>query len=276
MAVAPILTAYGSGYLSAKNTGIGNVLFQLASTYGIARKVNKEVSYHHVIQFGDKLRSLYGLNHSDTIFRNFNKVINSDKWVDYHEPQPLCHSYISEMVEFCANNQFVRTHGYMECYEYFNDVSSEFVDLIRPDAGSLSILRESYPFLFDGSVNTVAIHVRLNEYRKIYDVSYYARAVEYIKSRVENPKFLIFTDDPTADFRGFGLSDCTIMTTKYDYMDLWAMSMCKNVICSYSTFCIWACMLNTNPDAIIVGNKEEPFWKLCGISTIRPPRSLLL
>jgi hypothetical protein len=276
MAVAPIFTAYNSGYLSAKNTGIGNVLFQLASTYGISRKVNKEVSYHHLIQFCDKLRTLYGLNHGDTIFRNFCKVIRSDKWVDYYEPPVLCHTYLPEMVAFCANNAFVQTHGYMECYEYFNDISNEFIDLIRPDTASIEHLSESYPFLFDSSVNTVAIHIRLNEYRKMYNVDYYVRAIAHMKSRIENPKFLIFTDDPTSDFSSFGLTDYTIMTTKYDYMDLWAMSMCKNFICSFSTFCIWACMLNENPDAIILGNKEEPHWKFCGISTIRPPRSTLL
>jgi hypothetical protein len=276
MAVAPILTAYNSGHLSAKNTGLGNVLFQLASTYGIARKVNKEVSYHHLIDFGNKLISLYGLNHADTIFRNFNKIIRTDKWIDYREPQPLCHSYIPELIKICTENQFVRTHGYMECYDYFNDVSNEFIDLIRPDDESTRHLRDTYPFLFDESINTVAIHIRLNEYRKIYDIDYYIRAISYMKSHISNPKFLIFTDDPTTDFTPFGLSEYTIMTTKYDYMDMWAMSLCKNVICSYSTFCIWACLLNKTPDAIILGNKAEPFWKLCGISTIRPPRSILL
>ena len=38
--ITPYITAHTSGFLSTKNTGLGNVLFQIASCYGIAKDHN--------------------------------------------------------------------------------------------------------------------------------------------------------------------------------------------------------------------------------------------
>lgn len=274
MAVAPRFTAHNSEYLSSRNTGLGNVLFQLASTYGIARKIGKQISYHNLINFGNKLYNIYGLNHKDTIFRNFKYIVTGVNWSGICEKHNREYDPTLEIV--CKNNEYTEINGYLECYEYFNDVLSEFVELLRPDMASLTYIRTNYPFLFDPSINTVAIHIRLCEHKSIYNVTFYKKAINYIKERIESPVFLIFTDDPVYDFTDLGISDYKIMTTPYDYMDLWTMSFCKHFICSYSTFCIWACILNTNEDSIILGCVEEAYSQLYNIKTIRPPRSILI
>ena len=157
----------------------------------------------------------------------------------------------------------------------FSHILSEFADLIRPDTTSLEYIKTAYPFLFDSSVNTVAIHIRLREYTSIYNKTFYKRAIAYINERVESPMFLIFTDDSMADFSDLGIS-YKIMTTPYDYMDLWTMSFCKHFICSYSTFCVWACILNTYEHSIVLGCTDEPYRRMYNTTTIRPPRSILI
>ena len=274
MAVAPTFTAYNSPFLSARNTGLGNVLFQLACAYGISRKIGKQISYHNLINYGNKLHALFGFNHKDKIFRNFTHIIDNVQWNTVQQQSNT--DYDPNIELQCRNNTYIQTHGYFECFEYFKDVSSDFIELIRPDSDSLSFIQHTYPFLFDSNINTVAIHIRLHEYTNIYNRDYYIRAIAYIKERIESPMFLIFTDNPTADFSDLGISDYKIMTTQYDYMDLWTLSFCKHFICSYSTFCVWATMLNTYADSIILGCNDDPYKRMHNTTVARSPRSILI
>ena len=64
------ISAYESQFLSKNNTGLGNVLFQIASVYGISKQLGINCTFPRVKMFGEKLYNLFGYNHKDTIFRN--------------------------------------------------------------------------------------------------------------------------------------------------------------------------------------------------------------
>ena len=57
--LCPFITGYDSGFLTEKNTGLGNVLFKLASTYAICKKTNRKLSNYHLKKFCIKLKTLY-------------------------------------------------------------------------------------------------------------------------------------------------------------------------------------------------------------------------
>ncbi|MCR5002184.1 MAG: alpha-1,2-fucosyltransferase [Lachnospiraceae bacterium] len=108
------------------------------------------------------------------------------------------------------------------------------------------------------SCNSVSIHVRRGDYLSAtYEnmfVSlgrdYYEKAVGYIKDRVDEPKFFIFSDD--ADFvrNEFTWLDdkCIVTGNEGDesFRDMQLMSLCKHNIIANSTFSQWGALLNEN------------------------------
>ena len=85
---------------------------------------------------------------------------------------------------------------------------------------------------------------------------YYEKAVDYIKEKVENPRFFIFSDDVDFVNKEFDwLSDKCIVTGNEgdeSYRDMQLMSLCKHNITANSTFSQWGALLNKNKDHITV------------------------
>jgi hypothetical protein len=75
------------------------------------------------------------------------------------------------------------------------------VELFSPDTCSLELIRQTFPILFNTEYTTISIHLRGNEYirnshiGKPWDYAFYSRAIMYMKETINNPVFLIFSDD---------------------------------------------------------------------------------
>ncbi|MCM1261848.1 MAG: alpha-1,2-fucosyltransferase [Butyrivibrio sp.] len=128
--------------------------------------------------------------------------------------------------------------------------------------------------------NTVSVHIRLTDYlinplvdpSAILKQSYYDKAIQYIKDKVDNPYFMIFTDDPIMAKNRFQFGDNVYWISKdgyTDYEELILMSKCKHNIIAFSTFSYWGAWLNQNHGKLIVapknlfeGRLHEKEWKM--------------
>lgn len=113
--------------------------------------------------------------------------------------------------------------------------------------------------------NSVAIHLRKGiDYmrsesfgKKLCEVDYYERAIEYIKEHVQNPVFYVFTDNPqwvkdNLPSFNYTLVDWNDVAGKTQFRDMQLMSYCKHNIIANSTYSWWGAWLNSNPDKIII------------------------
>jgi hypothetical protein len=264
MYLTPRITASDSPYLTSKNTGLGNVLFQIASCYGMAKDTGRIAVWNKLHEFGVKLRTNFGFNHADTIFRNC--VATAD--VSFCQiKEDAIFDYNAGLIAYLKESpQPIEIFGHLECIQYFNAYRDEIVQLFSPDKDSLERIRASCPVLFDSSYTPVSIHFRGNEYlrvsyiRRPWDYYYYYRAIQHIKQIIKNPIFLVFSDDmENIDESLF--EECGTyqkMTSQGDdYMDLWCLSLCKHSIVSHSTFSFWGAYLNSNPEKIVLCNRNE-------------------
>lgn len=108
--------------------------------------------------------------------------------------------------------------------------------------------------------NTVSMHIRRGDYKRLnfmLPISYYEDAMEYIRRKVKNPIFLIFSDDIQWVKTNIQFKDETIYISKEekleDYEELLLMSKCKHNIIANSSFSWWGAWLNTNAKKIVVG-----------------------
>lgn len=116
--------------------------------------------------------------------------------------------------------------------------------------------------------NSIAVHVRKGEdYLKrtnlvsVCNMEYYYEAFNYIKSRVENPVFYVFTDNPDWVKEHFAGIDYKLVNHNPsmgwgNHFDMQLMSCAKHNIIANSTYSWWGAFLNTNENKIIIGPKK--------------------
>lgn len=118
--------------------------------------------------------------------------------------------------------------------------------------------------------NSVSIHVRRGDYLKYKEIfsevtlAYYEKAIEYIKEKIVNPKFFIFSDDIDwckEEFPKLGLTESNVVYVTWNsgdksYRDMQLMSLCKHNIVTNSGFSVWAAFLNKNQSKIMIKPQE--------------------
>lgn len=97
--------------------------------------------------------------------------------------------------------------------------------------------------------NTVSIHVRRGDYvgNPYFDVldykTYYSQAIAYIKNHVDNPKFILFSDDTKWALANLvldsGTEICDWNTGEDSWLDMIMMSECHHNVIANSSFSYW-------------------------------------
>jgi hypothetical protein len=111
--------------------------------------------------------------------------------------------------------------------------------------------------------NTVSLHIRLKDYLNhpgwIRNQNYYDRAINYIQDRIENPFFVIFTDDLAMARKMYRFHGNVYWVSDEhckDYEELILMSKCKHNIIAGSTFSYWGAWLNQNTSKIVIRPRD--------------------
>ena len=271
------ISAIGSPFFCKTDTGLGNVLFQIASVYGISKLLGFEPAFPRIKIYKQLLKVNFNYNHGTTILRNVpNQEVNDsfeivsenflNDGIDYNK---IYNEPLINLIKELGNN--ISIQGHLEHNRYFSHVYDDIKEMFSCDEITLQTIKERYSDILNTSTNTVAIHFRdfngtlnskghaHNPFLAINPV-YYMKAIEYIKERVNNPVFLIFTDNKNCvDTSIFGDSIYRFIQNEVDYIDLYCMSMCKHAIISASTFSWWAAFLNRNPEKIVLYNSSYPY-----------------
>ena len=108
------------------------------------------------------------------------------------------------------------------------------------------------------STNSVSVNIRRGDYlryRMDIDIIYQQRAIEYIKEKVKDPHFFIFSNDPDWVKENLKIDSPTtyvnINDTINGHFDFELIKNCKHNIIANSTFSWWAAWLNDNKEKIV-------------------------
>jgi hypothetical protein len=264
-------------FLEVKITdGLGNQLFQYATGRSLALK--KGIRHFLLNTDSFKYNSLgrkFGL-------RNFNtegKVITSAlvekilrKNTKYNKLVSVFPFYktisdsglkLQELSQ--QNGLFLSLRGYWQSEYYFKD--------IRP-----LLLRELVPMDLPPfpdwihAENTVAVHVRRTDYLTekgigALDETYYRNAMSLIRSKIDRPLFVFFSDDLgwcREKFDDGNTLFCEQGEWGKDYHQLYLMSRCAHQVIANSTFSWWGAWLNNNETKMVVRPaipfNDSSFW----------------
>jgi hypothetical protein len=258
--ISPEITALRSPWLIKENTGLGNVLFQLASTYALAKDSGRLLSVPNLKELCDVLSSKFGLDHGNTIYKNFLELFDTTSRATEIITEKHSILYDEALIPQLQNSESecIQINGHLGWTSYFNHYRDDIVSLINPNAYKEEI-QNLYPNLFNPSYTPISIHIRNAKDAVKFSNRFYKVAVDSIERTVENSYYFIFIDDINS--LPFHLSELNIKNyelihTNKDYLDLFAMSFCKYHISSISTFAWWGTYLCQFSDKHIMLSRE--------------------
>lgn len=235
--------------------GLGNQLFQYTFMLYLKEIEKKEVGYNlssipfFHIHSGFEADKVFDLKDFREDKKNyFNLFYRSARKINkilFNRPL-FCNDKV-----FAKNKDAQVYEGFWMDKKYYSMVKQFLIARMRPmenycnDISIKQKIRNS---------NSVFIHVRRGDYvnnSSYYDLSqtaYYRNAIEYVRNKLENPEYFVFSDD---------IEWCKQYFTDYPDLnfvhykgqstlgDLGLMLMCKNAIIANSSFSWWGAALDT-------------------------------
>jgi hypothetical protein len=226
--------------------GLGNSLFQIATTIAIAKDNNTEFFFPEDCAFVKKHYSKYFKNKIPTIDTKIYNEMEFSRWgiggpTRYVKPPPLSNSIID---------------GFFQTERYFNHVREDVLNLIDIKDEYKNYLKEKYSDLLNKK--SCSLHVRRGDYftareLKVIDINYYKSA---IKNFDNDTLFVIFSDDVEWCKNNFDfIENKTFIQENNDILELYLMSYFKNNIIANSTYSWWGAWLG-NDNKVIMPNPK--------------------
>lgn len=224
------------------NGRLGNQMFQVASTIGLAHKHGLEAVF-------PPWYCNYTKKHISQFFANPVKQVSTVQMRPIHNYQEVGFTYHDVTVR-----PNMRIKGYFQSEKYFENIADLVRHHFKPAQHVINKIVGKYGNQLDG--NTCAVHIRRGDYinnsvHDTCDMNYYMRGIKYVNDKVGVDRFFIFSDDINwcrQNLQG----NYVFVDGNIDIEDLFIMSMCKHFVISNSSFSWWASWLCAYNDKLIV------------------------
>lgn len=252
MSLSCYFTAIQSPYLSGTCTGLGNVLFQISSVYGLAKRTGKTPNFWPISILNKNLKTLTDLDYSKTIYRNVPCQTSEAPMGLVTIPHNYRDDFNQDIIDYIngTNVSDLCLQGHFESHIFFKDYEEEIRNMFQPDPESMEYIKIKYPFLFS-DCPCVSIHIRNFHTSFKDDRDYIRRALEYVPA---NCQYVVISNDieNVRKDLSFLKGQVYYIEGNPDYIDMWVMSLCRYNILSHSTMSWWGAFLNLNSDKTVV------------------------
>jgi hypothetical protein len=223
--------------------GLGNQMFEIAAAASLAKDNNALL----VINPTEHILPNQGRNVKNYLPNVFSRIAT-----DNAPPVNTMYSrehMTYEPIPFSPN---LKLRGHFQSYKYFDHNRKYIQQLFAPSKFILEQLNTKY----SEAPNVTAIQVRRGDYIKfpkhhpLLTPEYYAKAVKMANST----KVWVFSDDIQWCKENLHF-DCPVEYIKEeDYIEMYLMSLCKNIVISNSSFGWWAAYLKNGIGQIFAPN----------------------
>lgn len=167
--------------------------------------------------------------------------------------------------------------GYWACDKYYADI----MDTLRRDIAfppgedvALRDKNEETVRMME-ETQSVSVHIRRGDYLDesnralfggICTEDYYGQALSYMRERLPQVKFFLFSDDTAyvrERYQGEEYQVIDWNKGKDSFYDMMLMSRCRHNICANSTFSFWGARLNPNRDKIMIRPSIHKNTQVC-------------
>jgi hypothetical protein len=266
--------------ITALSGGLGNQMFQYALGYSAALRLRTDLwldltwYQKNSLHNGFELDKVFGINQAASADPRIIRYLGfcARRRVQFipvicNFTKLLSHSIYSEPsyqywpgIELAPDNSYFS--GYWQTDRYFHSVSEHVRSVYSfppPTGGNAQIAAKIK------GCESVSIHVRRGDYfsnsanKSVHGVdlsSYYRSAIDLMLSKISEPHFFLFSDDPREALKLFqGRGDVTLVDNNRgsdSYKDMQLMSQCRHHILANSTFSWWGAWLGNHAKGLTV------------------------
>ena len=246
--------------------GLGNQIFQIFATISYAIKSKNRFQFLNLTTLGAGSTTVR-YTFWESFFSNMKPFLISELPQPIHVIREKGFPYnelpVREMV-----NRNVMIYGYFQSYKYFQENYDMIYRILNIDKMKNDIVN-NLNLTSEYLENTVSMHFRIGDYKKIQDFhplatyDYYERSLLYMQITKPNSNFTIlyFCEDCDIDDVMVIINKLTInyplynfkrgLNTLEDWQQMLLMSCCHHNIIANSSFSWWSAYLNSNKDKIV-------------------------
>lgn len=263
--------------------GLGNQMFQYAFGYAISQFYNLpfKLDIHDYKSYNLRKYELDSLNtiehfasESDIESLKFMPMNSIEKFIRQliRKPKKTSKSYYQESHFYYEQGVFhlngsIYFNGYWQSERYFHQFRHELLEMFTQK----DPIHPNTQYFHKNIINSesVSIHIRRGDYISNKDtnnfhgtcnLTYYHKAISFIKNKIKNPYFFIFSDDPLWTKENFNFIDnisfVTLAEDIPDYEEIYLMSQCKHNIIANSSFSWWGAWLNQNNEKLVIAPQQ--------------------
>jgi hypothetical protein len=227
------------------NGGLGNIFFQIASIWTLAKDNDDELGLSNVR--GNIAHMINVKNRPQAI--NYSYLLNCFSSKEGNIPNLIRHPFHYVPLEYKKECEYV---GYFQCEKYFKHRRNEILELFKPTQGiSAEVIK--YEPLF----GNICLHVRRGDYVNNLGISalpikYYEEALSYLP---KDMKVLIFSDDLYWCTQNF-VGERFLFVNETDYVSVYLMPKMKHHIIANSSFSWWGAWMSEYRDKIVIAPKD--------------------
>ena len=256
--------------------GLGNQMFQyvfykyLATIKSVELRLDISDFESYSLHRGYELRDVFDINEKISkknidqfktryplLFKIENKIFSKNYLFGFSHYRE--NNFFIDDTIFDKNIIDVYVEGYFQTYKYISELSNKGVQLFAFKM-TLTPMEEELV-----NMESVAIHVRGKDYIKnkkdialfggICNADYYKKSIKLIEKEVENPRFIVFSDDEEYARSLLNGRKMTVINWNKgadSHRDMFLMSRCKHNIIANSSFSWWGAWMNNNTSKIVV------------------------
>lgn len=242
--------------------GLGNQLFQIASTYVVAWEYN----YIPIIK---------NINSSPSIFKDrpvyFNNIFKKVLLIDEELYNKLLFYVINETPNYTPiiitdPHKNYKLSGYFQSPKYIDKHRENILNLFSLNNEYENYIKTLYNDIKKNNKETISLHVRrgdyiqLSHFHKNIDISYYTEALKHFD--LTNKLVLVFSDDIDWCKENIKCQNiyyvelCDIIDNlPNEIIELKLMSLCDHNIIANSSFSWWGAWMNNNINKKVIAPK---------------------
>jgi len=240
--------------------GLGNQLFQIAAAYAYAKKEGGTLHILHKVHNGD--RPVYW----ETILQRVKPYLVQTippHIIQWYESHPAMYQLIPPLP-----STGIMLHEYMQTSKYFynDEIKRELRELFSPYPALMNEVYARYSLLLENKDRVVVVHARRTDYLRnqmMIDIhgplpsSYYKKAIQKMKEKVQNPIWLLTSDDNRYWMeieKDLDIHAPIILMNESDLHTFALLQQFQHIIMSNSTF-IWWCAWMADAKHVIAPSK---------------------
>lgn len=249
------------------NGGLGNQMFQFAFYLSLKKRGHKCILDNNMFSYvkmhsGYELEKVFGIQETMCTNSLFHRL--QLKLMYKYKPTRLV--FKEKPYEYCSDAYESICWYYIGVWihpSYFMGIEAELriaFRFISVNDKNINFSNELKEF------ESVSLHIRRRDYlyNPNYNVckeEYYKKAINKILESLDNPIFVVFSDDPDwcdLYLKQFNVDYKIVNWNKGSdsYQDMFLMSQCKHNVIANSTFSWWGAWLNNNSGKIVIAPKK--------------------